>query len=102
VVNQPRTSPFYESSALGAEGEMMVGRVIGRTPARSSDRLTINGRRRDPDFATQGPEGSIAQGNVVFEVKNKAQLSTSGNRSDVAQIRDFAALAAQTNGDVIL
>lgn len=85
---------------LGVEGEVLVGRAVGRSPAAGSEQVQINGRRRYPDFPTSE---TIPEANVVIEVKNKAQLSTGSRpRSDVSQIQDFADLAAQTGGNVLL
>jgi RHS repeat-associated protein len=78
--------PGNRANALGAEGELLVGRSIGVDPANGSERITINGRQRRPDFPS---DETIARWNEIVEVKNKARLSA----SDIRQIGDFDTLA---------
>jgi hypothetical protein len=90
---------------IGLEGEILVGKYIGVEPSRGADSVVVNGRTRRPDFPLNQTMGLDPAGNPVQnipEVKNKAQLSTSGRRSDVAQIGDFATVAAAGGGDVIV
>jgi RHS repeat-associated protein len=100
VANVPRMSGQAWSSRaglgrnLGVEGELLVARATGYKRTGGTEAVNINGRRRFPDFPTAE---SIRDLNAVIEVKNKAGLT----RKDVAQIGDFAALAAQTNGDAL-
>lgn len=75
-------------NTLGAEGEMLVGRAIGRKPADQSESITVDGRRRKPEFLTE------ETGEHMVEVKNKARLS----QEDVAQLEDYAAHAQGLGG----
>jgi hypothetical protein len=84
---------------LGFEGEGLPGRAIGYEPTNGSQQIPINGRQRRPDFDTTV---TLPERNAVFEVKNKARLSTGGADNDVVQIGDFAQHAAAAGGDLLL
>jgi RHS repeat-associated protein len=79
--------PGNRSNVLGAEGEGLVGLRYNLRPAKGSETITINGRDREPDFRTAE---TLRRFRAVFEVKNKAKLST----RDITQIEDFADFAA--------